>query len=150
MIFLSVGNNELSFIRLFIKFEKILQKLNKKNVELICQTGHTEYKNKDFKIIKFLEKKKFNDLINKSSLFISHAGAGSVIDSIQNRKIPILLPREKKYNEQVIVKDFKAFTYSLRSGTVPLASSGWTINIEKDLEFFGKILEKDFSIDDLL
>ena len=101
MIFLSVGNNELSFIRLFIKFEKILEKLNKKNVEVICQTGHTEYKNKDFKIIKFLEKKKFNDLINKSSLFISHAGAGSVIDSIQNRKIPILLPREKKYNEHV-------------------------------------------------
>lgn len=58
--------------------------------------------------------------------------------------------KEKKYNEQVIVKDFKAFTYSLRSGTVPLASSGWTINNEKDLEFFGNILEKDFSIDDLL
>jgi UDP-N-acetylglucosamine transferase subunit ALG13 len=101
MIFLSAGNNELSFLRLFLKFEKIFGNLNKRNVEVICQTGHTEYRNKNFKIIKFVEKKKFNELILKSSVFISHAGAGSVIDSIQNRKIPILLPREKKFNEHV-------------------------------------------------
>ena len=101
MIFLSAGNNELSFLRLFLKFEKIFGNLNKRNVEVICQTGHTEYRYKNFKIIKFVEKKKFNVLILKSSVFISHAGAGSVIDSIQNRKIPILLPREKKFNEHV-------------------------------------------------
>ena len=80
MIFLSAGNNELSFLRLFLKFEKIFGNLNKRNVEVICQTGHTEYRNKNFKIIKFVEKKKFNELILKSSVFISHAGAGSVID----------------------------------------------------------------------
>jgi len=101
MIFLSAGNNELSFLRLFLKFEKIFYKLNTKNLEVICQVGHTDYKNKNFKVIKFLEKKKFNDLIRKSNIFISHAGAGSVIDSIQNKKIPILLPRKKKFNEHI-------------------------------------------------
>lgn len=101
MIFLSAGNNELSFIRLFLRFEKIFYDLNKKNVEVICQIGHTEYKNKNFKIIKFLEKKKFNELIKKSTMFVSHAGAGSVIDSIQNRKIPILLPRKKILKEHI-------------------------------------------------
>ena len=58
MIFLSAGNNELSFLRLFLKFEKIFYKLNIKNLEVICQVGHTDYKNKNFKVIKFLEKKK--------------------------------------------------------------------------------------------
>lgn len=101
MIFISAGNNELSFLRLFYNFERIFEKLNKKNVDVICQVGHTEYKNKKFKIVKFVEKKKFNELIQKSAVFISHAGAGSVIDSIQNKKIPILLPREKKFNEHV-------------------------------------------------
>lgn len=101
MIFLSVGNNELQFLRLFLKFEKIFYELNKKNLEVICQVGHTDYKNSHFKIVKFLEKKKFNDLIKKSDVFISHAGAGSVIESIQNRKIPILLPRKKKFNEHI-------------------------------------------------
>lgn len=58
--------------------------------------------------------------------------------------------KAKKYNEQVMIKDFKAFCFALRSGTVPLAPSGWTITNEKDLEFYGNILTKDFSIDDLL
>ena len=101
MIFLSTGNNELSFIRLFLRFEKFFYNLNNKNIEVICQVGHTEYKNKNFRIIKFLEKRKFNELIRKSTMFISHAGAGSVIDSIKNQKIPILLPRKKKFKEHI-------------------------------------------------
>lgn len=101
MIFLSTGNNELSFIRLFLRFEKFFYNLNNKNIEVICQVGHTEYKNKNFRIIKFLEKRKFNELIRKSKMFISHAGAGSVIDSIKNQKIPILLPRKKKFKEHI-------------------------------------------------
>lgn len=101
MIFITVGNNKQSFIRLFKKFELIYNKLPKKKRIIICQIGHTFYDNKNFQIIKFIEKKSFNDLVRKCELFISHAGAGSVIDSINNKKIPILLPREKKYNEHV-------------------------------------------------
>ena len=101
MIFISVGNNQQPFIRLFKKFEKIYKKLPKKKPKVICQIGYTDYSNKEFKIIKFTEKKLFNQLVQRSDLFISHAGAGSVIDSINNQKIPILLPREKKYNEHI-------------------------------------------------
>lgn len=104
MIFLSVGNNELPFTRLFINFEKIfcnLNNLKNKNIEVVCQVGHTEYYNKNFKIIKFMEKEKFIELIKKSNIFISHAGAGSVINSIQHKKIPILLPRKKFFNEHI-------------------------------------------------
>tara|TARA_B100000989_G_scaffold43163_1_gene27489 strand:+ start:2800 stop:3234 length:435 start_codon:yes stop_codon:yes gene_type:complete len=101
MIFISVGNNQQSFIRLFKKFEKIYNNLPKKKPKVICQIGFTDYSNKEFKIIRFFEKKLFNQLVKKSELFISHAGAGSVIDSINNKKIPVLLPREKKYNEHV-------------------------------------------------
>ena len=101
MIFISVGNNQQSFIRLFKKFEKIYKKLPKKKPKVICQIGYTNYSNKEFKIIKFTDKKLFNQLVRKSDLFISHAGAGSVIDSINNQKVPILLPREKRFNEHV-------------------------------------------------
>lgn len=101
MIFLSVGNNKQSFKRFFKKFEDIYNKIPKEKPKVICQIGHTDYRNQEFKIIKFTEKKLFNQLVRKSDLFISHAGAGSVIDSINNKKIPVLLPREKKYNEHV-------------------------------------------------
>ena len=58
--------------------------------------------------------------------------------------------KQKKYNEQTVLKDFKAFTFALRAGSVPKAPSGWSIKNEKDLEFFNDIVSKDFSLDDLL
>lgn len=58
--------------------------------------------------------------------------------------------KKKLYNEEHVFKDFKAFTFALRSGTVPKAPSGWNIKNEKDLEFFTEIVSKDFSLDDLL
>ena len=58
--------------------------------------------------------------------------------------------KEKKYNEETMIKDYKAFCFSLRSGTVPKAPSGWLIKNEPDLGFFADIIGKDFSLDDLL
>ncbi len=58
--------------------------------------------------------------------------------------------KEKKYNEEKTFKDFKAFVFSLRNGSVPKAPSGWNISNEKDLDFFGEIVKGDFSISDLL
>lgn len=58
--------------------------------------------------------------------------------------------KQKKYNEENMVKDFKAYCFALRSGTVPKASSGWSIKNEEDLGFYKDIIGKDFSLDDLL
>ncbi len=58
--------------------------------------------------------------------------------------------KEKKYNETKTLKDFKAFTFSLRSGTVPKAPSGWLMKNELEIGLFKDLLAKDFSIDDLL
>ena len=95
MIFISVGNNQQSFIRLFKKFEKIYKKLPKKKPKVICQIGYTDYSNKEFKIIKFTDKKLFNQLVRKSDLFISHAEAGSVIDSINNQRFQFTSQRKE-------------------------------------------------------
>ena len=58
--------------------------------------------------------------------------------------------KEKKYNEDTMIKDFKAYCFSLRSGAVPKAPSGWSIKNEPDLDFYADIIGKDFSLDDLL
>ena len=38
--------------------------------------------------------------------------------------------------------------YSLRSGAVPSAPSGWKLDQENDIEFLKEIAEKEFSIFD--
>tara|TARA_B100001093_G_C26417749_1_gene838418 strand:+ start:46 stop:549 length:504 start_codon:yes stop_codon:yes gene_type:complete len=59
--------------------------------------------------------------------------------------------KTKKYSEDIFLKKFKAYSYALRSGTVDKSPSGWQIKNEKDLDFFGELLNKnEFSIDDLL
>ena len=70
MIFISVGNNQQSFIRLFKKFEKYIKSYPKKP-KVICQIGYTDYSNKEFKIIKFTDKKLFNQLVRKRSIYFT-------------------------------------------------------------------------------
>ena len=49
MIFISVGNNEANFFRLFKKFENIINKNSIIRTKIICQTGYTNYKNRFIK-----------------------------------------------------------------------------------------------------
>ena len=52
------------------------------------------------------------------------------------------------YDEKIIVRSFKAYMYSLRSGAVPSAPTGWSLDQEKDIDFLKEIAEKEFSIFD--
>ena len=56
--------------------------------------------------------------------------------------------RDLYYDEKVIVRSFKAYMYSLRSGAVPSAPTGWSLDQEKDIDFLKEIAEKEFSIFD--
>jgi hypothetical protein len=56
--------------------------------------------------------------------------------------------RDLNYDEKVIVRSFKAYMYSLRSGAVPSAPTGWSLDQEKDIDFLKEIAEKEFSIFD--
>ena len=58
--------------------------------------------------------------------------------------------KEKKYNEDKFFKEFKAYCFALRAGSIPKAPAGWNIQNEKGLEFFESIVKKDFGIEDLL
>ena len=58
--------------------------------------------------------------------------------------------KEKQYNPEKTVMEFKAFVFALRAGNVPRAPAGWDINNEPDLMQLGEILKKERPIDDLL
>ena len=59
--------------------------------------------------------------------------------------------KSKKYSAEETVKNFKAFVFALRSGTIEKAPVGWTIkNVNKEeLMVLGEIVHKNQSIDNL-
>ena len=66
------------------------------------------------------------------------------------KKDPYEHDKEKKYAPHEIVKDFKIFSYSCRSGLTKKAPLGWDIRNEKDLGLISNAVNKEFSIDDMI
>ena len=60
--------------------------------------------------------------------------------------------KKKQYSAEETIKNFKAFVFALRNGTVEKAPVGWTIKTEskEDLMQLGEIIHKETSIDNLL
>jgi len=56
--------------------------------------------------------------------------------------------KAKSYDEKIIVRSFKAYMYSLRSGATPSAPKGWSLGQEKDIDFLKEISLKEISIFD--
>ena len=58
--------------------------------------------------------------------------------------------KERVYNSNKAVKDFKAYAFSLRSGHFEKAPAGWDISKEEDLNELGEIVKKEPTIDDFI
>ena len=69
--------------------------------EIIVQAGHSPYKSDKMAIFDFISGEKLNDLYERATYIITHAGAGSMLQAIKAKKITIAFPRLQKYGEHV-------------------------------------------------
>lgn len=100
MIFVTVGTHEQPFDRLIeyidrMKEEELIQE------EVVIQFGYSTYMPKYCKCSKFY---KFNEMlkfVNDARVIITHGGPASFIMALQVGKTPIVVPRQKKYDEHV-------------------------------------------------
>lgn len=96
-ILVTVGNDHHSFHRLI----KAVDELSGNSAyDFIIQYGYSSYvprfnKNNH----RFFAREEFYQAFNEADLIISHAGIGTLIDTIQNRKKLILVPKRHKYKE---------------------------------------------------
>lgn len=58
--------------------------------------------------------------------------------------------KAKTWSPEAVVKSFRAFTFGLRSKSVPGAPAGWRIEDDTHLPRFGPIVEKQLSVLDIL
>lgn len=98
MIFVSVGTQDKSFIRLLELIDKEIDKGFIKD-EVIVQSGYTKYNSKNMKILDYVSKDDFNKYIKKCDLLITHGGVGTIFTGLENNKKVMVMPRLKEYKE---------------------------------------------------
>ena len=100
MIFVTLGTQDKKFPRLIEAVEKQIEFGNIKD-EVIVQSGCTEYKSNEMRIIDYMDSKMFEDYFNKADIVITHAGVGNIIYGLEQHKKMIVAARLAKYGEHV-------------------------------------------------
>lgn len=122
MIFVLLGTQNNSFHRLLEEIQKNIDNGNIKE-EVIVQKGYTKFESKNMTTYTQLPTDKFEKMIDRANLVITHGGVGSIITAIEKNKKVIAVPRLKKYKEHVndhqldIIKSFdeKGYIIGLNS-----------------------------------
>lgn len=100
MIFVTVGTHEQQFNRLI----RAVDELKAKNIikeDVIMQTGFSNYTPKYCSHEKLMSYDVMQKNIREARIVITHGGPASFIAALQQEKIPIVVPRQKKYNEHI-------------------------------------------------
>ena len=100
MIFVTVGTHEQPFDRLLKWIEKMVED-KKIDEEVIIQKGYTNYEPKNCKNFKLIGYEEMQKYIADARIVITHGGPASFIAPLSIGKIPIVVPRQKDYNEHV-------------------------------------------------
>ncbi|WP_338854349.1 glycosyltransferase [Clostridium perfringens] len=100
MIFVTVGTHEQPFDRL-IKYIDRMKQSGKIKDDVIIQTGFSNYNPQHCIWNKLYPYKEMINLVKEARIVITHGGPSSFIMPLQFGKIPIVVPRLKKYDEHV-------------------------------------------------
>lgn len=100
MIFVTVGTHEQPFNRLVAAIDE----LKRKGIiqeEIVIQTGFSTYKPETCYWQKLFPYEDMVRYVSKARIVITHGGPSSFIMPLQIGKIPVVVPRQKKFNEHV-------------------------------------------------
>lgn len=100
MIFVTVGTHEQGMDRLFIELDRLIAE-RVINDEIFAQIGYTKYKPKNFEYKSMIGYDEMENWIKRSDIIITHGGPGSIFHPLKYKKIPIVFPRDPKFNEHV-------------------------------------------------
>lgn len=100
MIFVTVGTHEQPFDRL-LKYIDKLRGDETITEDIIVQTGYSTYEPKHCEWQKLYSYHKMLELVKQARIVITHGGPSSFMMSLQIGKIPLVVPRQKKYGEHV-------------------------------------------------
>lgn len=114
MIFVTIGTMY-GFPRLIKEIDEIAKNINE---EIIMQIGETIYEPKNAKFFRFASREEMKKLYKNSRIVVSHAGVGSILSAIENKKPIIVVPRMKEYGEIIDDHQFEITKELEKEGTI--------------------------------
>lgn len=100
MIFVTVGTHEQGFERLVKEIDDLKGNGTIKE-DVIIQKGYTEYEPKNCISYKLIGYEDMQKNMNEARIIITHGGPASFIAPLTIGKVPIVVPRQKDFNEHV-------------------------------------------------
>lgn len=100
MIFVTVGTHEQPFNRL-IEYMDNLKRNKFIDEDVVVQTGYSTYIPRYCTWQKLYSYQQMIQYVNAAEIVITHGGPSSFIMPLQVGKIPIVVPRQKKFGEHV-------------------------------------------------
>jgi len=88
-------------------FERLLQAVDEAvgkgwiPADTLVQSGHNKFLFQDCKAVPFLSFDELQESVHAADLVIAHGGVGSVLMALEQRKIPLVLPRRADLGEHV-------------------------------------------------
>jgi UDP-N-acetylglucosamine transferase subunit ALG13 len=102
LIFVTIGNTTQGFRRLLEAVDLLAGKGMLGDEKIFLQTGSTLNVRPSYCEHKpFLPMDEFQQWVEKADLIICHGGCGTLLQTLQLGKVPVVMPRRKKYGEHV-------------------------------------------------
>lgn len=96
MIFVTVGTHEQQFDRLI----RYMDELDLEE-EVMIQRGYSNYEPRHCKWKNLLPYSEMTDYVTRARIVITHGGPSSIMMPLQSGKVPVVVPRQKRFGEHV-------------------------------------------------
>lgn len=100
MIFVTVGTHEQAFDRL-VRYIDELKGSGAIEDEVIIQTGYSTYEPQHCTWDKFYPFLQMMEYVKQARIVVTHGGPSSFIMPLQVGKIPVVVPRQRQFDEHV-------------------------------------------------
>ena len=100
MIFVTVGTHEQPFDRLVQEVDRLKGEAIILD-DIFVQTGYSVYKPQFCEHKDFIRFDEMMTRMTEAELVITHGGTGSIMLVLYHQKIPVVVPRQKKYHEHI-------------------------------------------------
>lgn len=100
MIFVTVGTHEQPFNRLIEKVDELVASGEIKE-KVVVQYGFSTYDAKHCEMHKMMSFDEMQQTFKNARIVITHGGPSSFVEALQYGKVPIVVPRQLKFNEHV-------------------------------------------------